>query len=67
MKVQTADPRNYGGDRIEGGLGIDVKIPTGWLKGHRFSFEFVAPLYQDLNGLQMDLDLRILGGWRRMI
>lgn len=66
MMVQTANPRNYGGDRIEGALGVDVAVPSGWLKGERFAFEFVAPLHQDLNGLQMDLDLRVLGGWRHM-
>jgi len=64
--VQTADPQNYGGERVEGALGLNVKVPAGWLKGQRFGFEFMAPLYQNLNGLQMDLDLRVLGGWRTM-
>jgi hypothetical protein len=65
MMVQTANPRNYGGTRIEGALGFDVKFPSGWLKNQIFGFEFTAPLYQDLNGLQMDLDLRVSGSWRR--
>ena len=63
--VQTADPDNYGGERINTSLGLNFVAPTGVMKGHRFSIEGTAPVYQDLNGPQLENDNTIMVGWSK--
>lgn len=63
--VQTADPDNYGGDRVSLSLGLNTVVPSGTLKGHRFSMEATLPVYQDLNGPQMKRDHAIVFGWSK--
>ena len=63
--VQTADPDNYGGERISASLGLNTIIPNGPLKGHRFSIEGTVPLYQDLNGPQLKRNHAITIGWSK--
>lgn len=58
--VQTADPGNYGGERLELGVGLSYEPDNLG----RFGFEVSAPLYQDLNGPQMEQDIAITTGWR---
>jgi len=63
--VQTADPDNYGGERVNTSLGINTVIPDGALKGHRFSAELTLPVYQNLNGPQMERDNALMLGWQK--
>lgn len=63
--VQTADPDNYGGERIDLFGGVNFIVPEGPLKGHRFALEAGAPIYQDLNGPQMETDFQITFGWQK--
>lgn len=63
--VQSADPDNYGGKILETGLGVNLMGTRGTLKGHRLAFEVTAPLYQNLNGPQMEKDWALSVGWRR--
>lgn len=63
--VQTANPENYGGKRISTSLGINTVIPSGALKGHRFSVEATLPVYQNLNGPQMERDKAFIFGWSK--
>lgn len=63
--VQTADPDNYGGERIDLYGGVNFIVPDGPLKGHRFALEAGAPVYQDLNGPQMETDFTITLGWQK--
>ena len=63
--VQTADPDNYGGERVSAALGINTVVPSGILKGHRFSFEATLPVYQDLNGPQLERDHAFMLGWSK--
>lgn len=63
--VQTADPDNYGGERIDLLGGVNLIVPTGPLKGHRFALEAGAPIYQDLNGPQMETDFTLTLGWQK--
>lgn len=49
--VQTANPDNYGGNRLDLALGINTLF-TG---GHRVAFEYSQPIVQDLNGVQMEM------------
>lgn len=57
--VQTADPDNYGGERIDLGIGLNFVGTEGSLQGQRFGVEATVPLYQDLNGPQMETDWTI--------
>jgi len=61
--VQTANPNNYGGERIELSLGLDWLGTQGVLEDHRLGAEVTIPLYQDLNGPQMQRDYGITIGY----
>jgi len=63
--VQTANPDNYGGERLSLSLGVNAVVPNGALKGHRFSVEATLPVYQDLNGPQMERNNAIIFGWSK--
>ncbi|MEX0315354.1 MAG: nitrous oxide reductase accessory protein NosL [Allomuricauda sp.] len=53
MMVTTADPDNYGGERIWGGVGVNIGLAKSKLVlGTEISF----PLYQNFNGIFMDSD-----------
>ena len=63
--VQTADPDNYGGDIVEAGFGLNLRGSEGWSRGHELGFEVSLPLYQDLNGPQMERDYAFTVGWSK--
>lgn len=62
--VQTADPDNYGGTRLDVALGAMLTAPHGMLEGHRLGIEIGTPAYQDLNGPQMETDWTLTVGWQ---
>ncbi len=45
---------NYGGTFWDIGFGINTVIPSGALKGLRFSAEWLQPLDEDVNGYQLE-------------
>ena len=53
--VQTADPNNQGGTRLDVGVGINL-AGQGDLHGWRVALEYLAPVEQDLNGPQLETD-----------
>ena len=59
--VQTADPDRQSYDRIDLGLGLNVR-PGG--SKHRLAVEVMAPIYQDLDGPQLEQDWRVTFGWQ---
>ncbi len=59
------DPANTGGNWLEGGLGLNYLVPNGPLKGHRLAVEGIIPIYQDLNGPQMQRDVSVVVGWQK--
>ncbi len=61
--VQTADPDNYGGEIAELGLGFNITPVNAHLSGHQIGIEAAIPVYQDLNGPQMESDWNITAGW----
>ncbi len=63
--VPTADPANYGGTRLSGYLGLNLAGQSGVLREHRLAFELGLPLYQDLNGPQMERTWTLTVGWQR--
>ncbi|MFT6489638.1 MAG: hypothetical protein ACJAXQ_000412 [Parvibaculaceae bacterium] len=64
LPVQTADPDNYGGERVELGAGLNFQVPDGALAGHRFGAEAIVPVYEDRNGIQMQRDWSVMVGWQ---
>ena len=63
--VQTADPDNYGGEVVEAAFGINLIGTSGTLTDHRLGFEISTPIYQDLNGPQMERDWAVTIGWQK--
>lgn len=62
--VQTADPDNYGGDTVTLYGGFNLMGQRGALRGHRLAFELGVPIYQKLNGPQMETDWIATLGWQ---
>lgn len=54
--VQTADPDNYGGERIDVFAGANLIATGGAMEGVRLGIELGMPVHQNLNGPQMESD-----------
>jgi len=65
--VQTADPDNYGGERLDLLVGVNLVGQRGSLCGHRLAAEAGLPIYQDLNGPQMKSDWTFTLGWQKAL
>ncbi len=62
--VPTADPDRRAGKRVDLLLGFDLYAPKGKLKGHRLAIEGGLPIYQWLDGPQLETDWRLSVGWQ---
>jgi len=62
--VQTADPRNYGGEWVDLLAGVNFAVQGGPLRGHRLALEVGTPVYQDLHGPQLKTDYVLTLGWQ---
>ncbi len=58
-------PENYGGDFLDGGIGLNFYGRQGFLRAHRFAAEVLFPLVQDLNGVGMERDYSFVVGWQK--
>jgi len=54
MMVTTADTMNSGGFFAHYGFGINLLKPNGFLKGMRLGAEVLLPVFQKVNGIQLD-------------
>ncbi len=63
--VQTANPDFHGGERFDVGVGVNFAGQHGVVKGHRIAVEMVFPIYQDLNGPQLETDWTLTVGWQK--
>ena len=63
--VQTADPNNQGGERVDILLGVNLIGQTGAMAGHRVAFEYGAPIYEHLNGPQLETDWTFTIGYQK--
>lgn len=61
--VPTADPQRRGGRKISVDAGLNLLFPNG----HRLAMELGAPLYQHLDGPQMDSDATLMIGWQKAL
>jgi hypothetical protein len=64
--IPTADPDLRSGERIDLLLGIDISAPEGKFKGARLAVEGGIPLYQDLDGPQLETDWLLTAGLQWM-
>lgn len=58
--VQTADPNNYGKERLDLYAGVNWASQTG----HRLALEVGAPVYQHLDGPQLETDWTLTAGYQ---
>tara|TARA_B100001996_G_C18602075_1_gene570230 strand:- start:15 stop:1061 length:1047 start_codon:yes stop_codon:yes gene_type:complete len=66
--VQTANPVNYGGEILNLGLGFNfITNIFGGNKFDRFGIEFIQPLDQEKNGLQMKDKFKIMIGFQKSL
>lgn len=63
--VQTANPDFQGGDRFDIGVGLKLVGQKGAIRGHGLGVEMLFPVYQDLNGPQLETDWTLTLGWRK--
>lgn len=62
LPVQTSNPDNFGGERIDLGVGITLIGTEGAQKGHRLALEYETTIDQDVNGIQMEMqDMLTIG------
>jgi hypothetical protein len=62
--VPTADPRDRGGKQIDLSFGVNLYGRAGLVKGHRVAAEFGAPIYQSLDGPQLETKWSVTVGWQ---
>ena len=62
--VAPADPDRRAGTRLDLLFGVELFAPSGTLKGQRLGIEVGAPIYQSLDGPQLETDWRIGVGWQ---
>jgi Protein of unknown function (DUF3570) len=56
-------PANYGGHYVDIGFGLSATVPSGSLAGNKLSFEWLQPVYTDVNGYQLDRDGALSFTW----
>jgi hypothetical protein len=60
--VQTADPDNQGLDRLD--LSFGTNFGNSAWRGHRIAFEFTLPVYQKLDGPQLETDWQVMAAYQ---
>ncbi len=62
--VPTANPSLRGGTRASVGLGLNLS-GSGSLRGHRLAIEALLPIYQNLDGPQLESDWTLTVGGQK--
>ena len=62
--VPTADPNKRAGRRFDLLVGASFAPASGWFEGQRIAVEFGAPVYQNLDGPQLETDWTVTVGWQ---
>ncbi len=63
--IPTADPDRRAGERLEVLPGVNLNLPLGPLGKHRLAIEFGIPVFQRLDGPQLETDWRVVVGWQK--
>jgi len=64
MMVPTARTDLRAGKRLDALVGVNLHAHDGPLAGHRLAVEVGFPLYQNLEGPQLETDLILTAGWQ---
>lgn len=64
MMVPTARTDLRGSKQLDALIGVNLYQPEGSLKGQRLALEAGMPVYQHLDGPQLETDYRIMLGWQ---
>ena len=64
--VQTADPDLQARKQLNLSAGLNFNGIDGAWKGHQVKLEFSKPVYQDLDGPQMESDYMITAGYQKV-
>ena len=64
--VPTARTDLRGGERVDLGISVNFLQTEGTFKGHRLAMEFLTPVYQHLDGPQLETDYIYTLGWQAM-
>ena len=59
--VTTAFNENYGGESLDLLIGLNFLFKNG----HRLAIDLRAPVWEDLNGVQLETDYILTAGWQR--
>lgn len=59
----TANPANYGGQKVNLYLGMNYAFQSGKLKNNHVSIEYGLPIYQYLNGIQIQSKQAFTASW----
>jgi hypothetical protein len=59
-----SDPANYGRDEVDLLLGVNFLGTDGWVKDQRLALEVGAPVYENVDGVQMSKDWTVTLGWQ---
>ncbi len=62
--IPTADPDRRAGNRVDLLLGVALKGTRGKLINHQLAIEGGFPVYQDLDGPQLETDWILTAGWQ---
>lgn len=62
--VPTADPNRRGGQRLDLLFGLDLAGQDDSLEGHRLGIEAGIPIYQKLDGPQLEVDWFLVARWQ---
>ncbi len=62
--VPTAFSENYGGESLDLGFSLNYLVRKGKLRGNRIAFEWSVPVWQKLNGFQLQTDYIMTLGWQ---
>jgi hypothetical protein len=46
------------------GVGLNFEMAGQTLRGQRLAVEFLMPIYQNLNGPQLEDDWKLVAGWQ---
>lgn len=60
----VSDPANSGRDEVDVLLGVNLLGTDGWVKNQRLAFEIGAPVYENVDGVQMSHDWTATLGWQ---
>ncbi len=64
--IFTADPNLRGSERINASIGLNLFIPQGpyGIRGQRLAVEAGLPVYQNVDGPQLETDWFLTAGWQ---